>query len=77
MNISENGIDKVVFASYTSSVVYGCNFSLSEITFQSIVKLLYFKIRYEIKERLKKWESSESLLHISSMLKNISGWKLL
>ena len=77
MNISENGIDKVVFASYTSSVGYGCNFSLSEITFQSIVKLLYFKIRYEIKERLKKWESSESLLHISSMLKNISGWKLL
>ena len=77
MNISENGIDKVVFASYTSSVGYGCNFSLSEITFQSIVKLLYFKIRYEIKERLKKWESSESLLHILSMLKNISGWKLL
>ena len=76
MNISENGMDKVVFSSYTSSTGYGCNFSLSEITFQSIAKLLYFKIRYEIKERLKKWESSENLLRISSMIKSISGWKL-
>ena len=76
MNISENGIDKVVLSSYMGSVGYGYNFSLSEITFQSIVKLLYFKIRYEIKERLKKWESSENLLRILSMIKNISGWKL-
>ena len=65
MDINENGMDKVVFSSYTGAVGYGCNFSISEITFKSIAKLLYFKIRYELKERLRNWVTYlENLLHI-------------
>jgi len=77
VDINESGNDKVVFSSYTGAVGYGCNFSISEITFKSITKLLYFKIRYELKERLKQWKNSEILLRILSMIKTGSGWRRL
>lgn len=76
MYVQRHGVDKLMVSGNLGSTGYGCCFELSEVTYKSIAKLLYFKIRYEIKERLKKWESSENLLRISSMIKSISGWKL-
>lgn len=65
MDINENGMDKLVFSSRIGSAGYGCSFNVSEISFKSIAKLLYFKIRYEIKERLRNWVTYlENLLHI-------------
>ena len=76
MHVQENGSSRIIISGSMGSTGYGCGIELAEVNFKSIAKLLYFKIRYEIKERLKKWESSENLLRISSMIKNISGWKL-
>jgi len=77
MYVQENGNARVIISSSVGSTGYGCSIGLAEVNFQSIAKLLYFKIRYEIKERLMKWKSSESLLRILSLIKSVSGWKLL
>lgn len=77
MYVQENGNTGVIISSSVGSTRYGCSIRLAEVNFQSIAKLLYFKIRYEIKERLMKWKNSESLLRILSLIKSVSGWKLL
>lgn len=65
MYVQRHGVDKLMVSGNLSSAGYGCCFELSEVTYKSIAKLLYFKICYDVKERVIKWveKSLETLLH--------------
>ena len=64
MYVQRHGVDKLIVSGSVGSARYGCSFGLSEVTYKSIVKLLYLKICYDIKERVKEWvRNFVSLFH--------------
>ena len=55
MFVQKHNTNKVVISSKIGSAGYGCCFGLSEFNYKSIAMLLYLKICYDIRERVKEW----------------------